>query len=103
MEIKRAELEELAAAPVTSIELLQGGFTNTLHHVKLATGGSVVVKHYAGGAQAYNDELATLTRLAGILPVPEVVRVDAARHAIVYRWIEGGTLDDCRRDEPPAA
>jgi aminoglycoside phosphotransferase (APT) family kinase protein len=103
MEIKRAELEELAAAPVTSIELLQGGFTNTLHRVKLANGSSVVVKHYAGGAQAYNDELATLTRLAGILPVPEVVRVDAARHAIVYRWIEGTTLDDCRRDEAPAA
>jgi aminoglycoside phosphotransferase (APT) family kinase protein len=103
LEVSRAELEALADGPVTSIELLQGGFTNTLHRVNLATGASLVVKHYAGGAETYGFELATLTRLAGILPVPEVIRADPARQVIVYRWIEGTTLDDCHREEPPAA
>jgi aminoglycoside phosphotransferase (APT) family kinase protein len=103
IEVSRAELEALAGGSVTRIELLQGGFTNTLHRVQLASGPSVVVKHYAGGQEAYAFELATLRRLAGTLPVPEVIHADDTRRAIVYRWIEGSTLDECRRDEPPAA
>lgn len=100
--VTRADLEALVQAPILRFEALEGGFTNTLHKVELAT-GNVVVKHYAGGRKAFRDEQTTLTRLAGILPVPEIVRADAEKKAIVYRWIEGTTLDDCRRKEPPAA
>lgn len=103
IEVSRTELESLAGGPVTSIELLQGGFTNTLHRVTLASGGSVVVKHYAGGHDSFAFELATLRRLAGVLPVPEVVHTDEAKLATVYRWIDGVTLDECRCGEPPAA
>jgi aminoglycoside phosphotransferase (APT) family kinase protein len=103
LEVSRAALEALVDAPIAKIELLQGGFTNTLHRVRLATGGSVVVKHYAGGLTSYRDELSSLSKLAGVLPVPEIVRADESQRAIVYRWIDGLTLDECRHDEPPAA
>jgi len=103
LDIPRGELERLVDGPIASVEPVTGGYTNTLHRVVLASGGVVTVKHYAAGAGAFADELATLTQLAGILPVPEVVRADASRCAIVYRWIEGITLDDCRRGEPPQA
>jgi aminoglycoside phosphotransferase (APT) family kinase protein len=103
LEVSRAELDRLVEGEIASVELLDGGLTNTLHRVTLASGGSVVVKHCVGGVQPYADELATLTKLAGILPVPEVVRFEADRHVIVYRWIDGVTLHECRKHEPPAA
>ncbi|MEO8701759.1 MAG: aminoglycoside phosphotransferase family protein [Kofleriaceae bacterium] len=103
LDVSRAQLEALVEAPIIAIEPVLGGFTNTLHRVTLATGGVVIVKHFAGPIESYRDELSALTKLAGVLPVPEVVRVDAARRVIVYRFIAGITLDDCRRSEPPAA
>jgi len=103
LEVSRAELDALVGWPIASVEPLQGGFSNTLHRVVLVDGRVLVVKHYAGGSKTYRDELATLTRLAGVLPVPEVLRTDASRRAIAYRWIDGFTLDECRRGEPPAA
>jgi aminoglycoside phosphotransferase (APT) family kinase protein len=101
--VSRDELEQIVGGPIVELARVDGGLTNTLHRVVLADGGVVVVRHHAGGAQPFRDELATIERLAGRLPVPELVRADEARHAIVYRWIEGITLDDCRRSEPPAA
>ncbi len=101
--VSRADLEALVEGPIVRFEPLEGGFTNTLHKVTLASGAIVVVKHYAGGRKAFSDERATLTRLAGILPVPEIVRDAPERKALVYKWIDGSTLDECRRREPPAA
>jgi len=101
--VSRADLEALVEEPIVRYHPLEGGFTNTLHKVVLASGAIVVVKHYAGGRKAFRDEHATLTRLAGILPVPEIVRAEPARKAIVYKWIDGTTLDECRRKEPAAA
>lgn len=102
LEISRDELARLAGGPVTEVQLLTGGFTNTLHRVT-RRGERLVIKHYAGGDEAYAFELATLRALGGVLPVPEVVNADPARRAIVYRFLDGITLDDCRRREPPAA
>ena len=101
--VTREELQALVESPIAKFEPLQGGFTNTLHKLTMTTGEVVVVKHYAGGRKAFRDEVETLTRLAGVLPVPEIVRTDADRKAVVYRFIEGTTLDDCRTKEPPAA
>ncbi len=101
--VGQGDLQALVDAPISKFEPLEGGFTNTLHKVTMTTGQIVVVKHYAGGKKAYRGEVATLTRLAGILPVPEIVRSDEAKRAVVYRWIEGTTLDECRAKEPPAA
>jgi len=96
-----ADLQALVDAPIAKFEPLHGGFTNTLHKVTMTGGHVVVVKHYAGGKGAFRSEVNALMRLAGVLPVPEVIRSDEARKAVVYSWIEGSTLDDCRKD--PAA
>ncbi|MDQ3364338.1 MAG: aminoglycoside phosphotransferase family protein [Myxococcota bacterium] len=103
IEVTRGELTELAGEPITRTEPVNGGLTNTLHKVWLASGSVLVIKHHAGGPEPFQDEVATIARLAGILPVPEVVRTDTTRRAIVYRWVEGITIDECRRKQPPAA
>ncbi|HWU91296.1 MAG TPA: hypothetical protein VN253_28715, partial [Kofleriaceae bacterium] len=103
IQVSHDELEEIVGGRIVRFARVDGGLTNTLHRVVLADGGAVVVRHHAGGAQPFRDELATIARLAGRLPVPELVRADERRLAIVYRWIDGITLDDCRRAEPPAA
>lgn len=101
--VSRDELEQIVGSRIVRFVRISGGLTNTLHRVVLANGGVVVVRHHAGGAQPFHDELATLERLTGLLPVPELVRADPARHAIVYRWIDGITMEECRREQPPAA
>ena len=103
IDISRDELAELIGEPIAKIEPVDGGLTNTIHKLTLTNAQVLVVKHHAGGAQPYEDEVATIKKLAGILPVPEVVRTDNKRRAIVYRWIEGITIDECRRKQPPAA
>jgi aminoglycoside phosphotransferase (APT) family kinase protein len=103
VKVAPGELARLVGAELTAIERVDGGLTNTIHRVVTAAGEAFAVKHYAGGEQAFTDEVATLRRLAGILPVPEIVTVEPARHAVVYRWIDGIPLDDCRRIQPPAA
>ncbi|MGN6106281.1 MAG: phosphotransferase family protein [Kofleriaceae bacterium] len=103
VDVSRDELEELAGGALARVERVEGGYTNTLHRVTRVTGEKLVVRHHAGGARPFEEELAVLERLAGTLPVPDVVRVDRRRHAIVYRWIEGITLDECRRTQPPEA
>lgn len=103
IDTSRDELARLIDEPIEKIEPVDGGLTNTLHKVTLAAGNILVVKHHAGGAQPYADEVATIAKLAGILPVPEIVRTDPVRRAIVYRWIDGITLDECRHDRSPSA
>ena len=103
IEVSRDELERLVGGRVAKAQPIEGGLRNTLHRVVRADGGVFVVKHHAEGMDAFERELTTLERLAGILPVPEVVRVDRERRVLVYRWIFGETFDNCRRNEPPAA
>jgi aminoglycoside phosphotransferase (APT) family kinase protein len=103
IEVSRDELEQVVGGRIVRFTRVGGGLTNTLHRVVLANGGIVAVRHHAGGAEPFRDEVAALQRLAGRLPVPELVRVDPERHAIVYRWIDGITMDECRREQPPAA
>jgi aminoglycoside phosphotransferase (APT) family kinase protein len=103
LDITRADLEVLVGESITAHEPVTGGLTNTLHRVTLASGARLVTKHFALGNDAgFTDELRVLVGHGGALPVPELVRADAERRAIVYRWIDGVTLDDLRR-EPAAA
>jgi aminoglycoside phosphotransferase (APT) family kinase protein len=103
IDVERRELSRLVGEPVVRVEGVDGGLTNTLHKVTLSNAQVLVIKHHAGGDETYADEVATITTLAGILPVPELVRVDHETRAIVYRWISGITLDECRRKQPAAA
>jgi aminoglycoside phosphotransferase (APT) family kinase protein len=99
IDVSREELVRLVGGPIKSIDRVDGGLTNTIHKVTREAGDVLAVKHYAGGKDAFEAELVTLTLLHGSLPVPDVVHADAEHQAIVYRWIEGITLNDCRKAE----
>ncbi|MBA3462526.1 MAG: phosphotransferase [Deltaproteobacteria bacterium] len=102
IDVSREELVRLVGGPIKTVDRVDGGLTNTIHKVVLEAGGTLAVKHYAGGKDAFEAELVTLTLLHGSLPVPDVVHADADHQVIVYRWIEGITLNDCRKAEPGA-
>ena len=97
IEVSREQLADVVGGRVISAEPVHGGLTNTIHKVVTDAGDTFGVKHYAGGRNAFETELTTLTLLHRTLPVPEVVHVDDERYVIVYRWIEGITLLDVRR------
>lgn len=103
IEVGREELTALVGGPIKSFDRVDGGLTNTIHKVIRDNGDILTVKHYAGGKDAFEAELVTLTLLHGTLPVPDVVHADEKLPAIVYRWIDGITFNDLRRKEPPAA
>jgi aminoglycoside phosphotransferase (APT) family kinase protein len=97
LEVSREELADIVGGQVARIEPVDGGLTNTIHKVTRETGESFGVKHYAGGREWFDTELTTLTLLHGTLPVPEIVHVDDQKLAIVYRWIDGITLHELRK------
>lgn len=103
LQVSKEELEEAAGGPLKSIEPVAGGLTNTIHKVTTQNGDVFGVKHYAGGKDWFDTELTTLTLLHGTLPVPEVVHADEKRLVIVYRWIDGVTLHDLRKQGEHAA
>lgn len=102
IEVSRDELARLVKAPVAKVDRVDGGLTNTIHKVTTEAGEVLAVKHYAGGKDAFEAELVTLTLLHGTLPVPDVVQADADRNVLVYKWIDGVTLDDARKVERSA-
>jgi hypothetical protein len=102
IEVAREELAMLVGGSIVSVDRIDGGLTNTIHKVTRENGDVLTVKHYAGGKDAFEAELATLTLLHGTLPVPDVVHADEKLPAIVYRWIDGITFNDLRKNEPPA-
>jgi aminoglycoside phosphotransferase (APT) family kinase protein len=103
IEVTREQLEDVAGAPVKMVEPVHGGLTNTIHKVTLENGEIYGIKHYAGGKDWFDTELTTLTLLHGTLPVPDVVHADEKRLVIVYRWIDGVTLHDLRKQGQFAA
>ena len=103
LEIGRAELANMVGGQIAKLELAEGGLTNTIHKVRLETGSVLGIKHYAGGRQWFDTELMTLTLLHGTVPVPEVVHADDKRLAIVYKWIDGITLHELRKQGDVAA
>lgn len=102
IDVSHEQLQALVGSSVTHVDRVEGGLTNTIHKVRLESGELLAVKHYAGGADAFGAELATLTLLHGTLPVPDVVHADESVRAIVYRWIDGVTLNDLRASGPSA-
>jgi hypothetical protein len=103
IEVSREQLEEVAGAPIKQIEPVHGGLTNTIHKVLLENGEIFGIKHYAGGKDWFDTELTTLTLLHGTLPVPDVIHADEKKLVIVYRWIDGITLHDLRKQGHNAA
>jgi aminoglycoside phosphotransferase (APT) family kinase protein len=88
---------------------VEGGLVNTLYRVALDREDAVyALRVYAAGPAAFERERQLLSRLASMLPVPEVLLADASGQRcdhpyLVYRWIEGITLNECRRASAPEA
>ncbi|HUS27664.1 MAG TPA: hypothetical protein VMZ53_04125, partial [Kofleriaceae bacterium] len=97
LEITREQLEQAAGAPIVQVERVDGGLTNTIHKVTLEDGDVLGIKHYAGGRDWFETELTTLTLLHGTVPVPDVVQANEERLVIAYRWIDGITLHELRK------
>lgn len=96
----------LGGADVRGVSRVEGGLVNTTYRVVAGAGHPVYgVRVYASGHAAFEAELRLLRALSGALPVPEVLLADAGGSAcahpfLAYRWIEGITLNDCRRRVP---
>jgi aminoglycoside phosphotransferase (APT) family kinase protein len=97
LDITREQLEQAAGAPIVAVERIDGGLTNTIHKVTLEDGEVLGIKHYAGGKDWFETELTTLTLLHGTVPVPDVVQANEERLVIAYRWIDGITLHELRK------
>jgi aminoglycoside phosphotransferase (APT) family kinase protein len=99
----------LNGAAIASAERVEGGLVNTLYRVIPAGGGpSLCLRVFASGELAWETERKILARVSESLPVPEILLAgrgdsDFPYPYLVYRWIEGITLDDYRRQAPPAA
>jgi aminoglycoside phosphotransferase (APT) family kinase protein len=92
-------IAKLLNGKIARSQLVAGGLTNTLRRVELTDGRVIGVKQFVLGS-SYTTEETALRKLAGIFPVPEIlVTLD---RVIAYRWIEGVTLDECRRRTPSA-
>src|SRR5256885_5008744 len=61
--VSKEEIESIVGDSIVGMDLVEGGLTNTIHKVTLASGASLGIKHYAGGREWFETELATLTLL----------------------------------------
>jgi aminoglycoside phosphotransferase (APT) family kinase protein len=112
IELDRRTVETLLAplagsAGVREIEPVDGGLVNTVLRITTEAGDALALRVYAGGRAGFDRECRLLPRLAGELPVPDVLFADDGVSGgvppyLVYRWIEGITLNECRRRLPHA-
>lgn len=100
----------LGGGAITRCERIEpGGLVNTLYRIKLAKGDdSLCLRLFAAGRPAWETERNVLARVSASLPVPKVLLAGDggqgfAHPYLVYQWIEGITLDACRKQMPPAA
>ena len=114
VEVELAQLQTLlapvlAGAALTEVKRVGGGLINTLYRITPAGGGvSLCLRIFAAGGRPWQTERNVLARVAAALPVPQVLLADCGGGSfphpyLVYPWIEGMTLDECRRRMPPAA
>ncbi|HEU4883560.1 MAG TPA: aminoglycoside phosphotransferase family protein [Longimicrobium sp.] len=90
---------------VRGIARVGAGLTNTTYRVTATDGAAYGLRLYAAGRAALDLERWLLPALSAAIPVPDVLCADAggAHPYLVYHWIEGVTLNECRRDAGPAA
>jgi Phosphotransferase enzyme family len=98
----------LKGAAIAGVERVEGGLTNTLYRITPADRGvSLCLRIFAAGRLPWERELKILARVSASLPVPAPLmancgEADFGRPYLVYKWIEGITLSECRRQTPPA-
>lgn len=96
----------LKEARIHEVLPVEGGLVNSIYRITLDREDTVyTLRVFAAGRAAFEKELQLLSRLAAALPVPEVLFADEGGHCsypyLVYRWIQGITLNECRRRSAP--
>ncbi|HEX8749117.1 MAG TPA: aminoglycoside phosphotransferase family protein [Pyrinomonadaceae bacterium] len=80
-----------------------GGLVNTIYRISTGESGRVYgLRVYARDGSAMETERRLLCNLVKTLPVPKVLFADAGGEGcaypyLVYEWLEGITLNECRR------
>jgi aminoglycoside phosphotransferase (APT) family kinase protein len=99
----------LGDARVASASRVDGGLVNTVYRV-IAEGRRepLALRVYASGVGAFDKERRILSRVRASVPLPEIALTIAAGPTVpfpcvVYRWVDGITLNDSRRQFGPAA
>lgn len=97
----------LGGAGLHEVARVGGGLVNTVYRVR-AGGGTYALRVCAADGPDFEEECRLLDNLAETLPVPCVLFADAsgrlcARPYLVYRWVEGVSLNECRRQNSPDA
>ena len=96
----RREVEDLIGRRVDELSPVPGGLVNTVYRVA-SSGQLFALRIFSRGPQACERERSLLSRLSGILPVPEVVLGGST--FILTKWIEGRTISEQRRSLAPGA
>jgi aminoglycoside phosphotransferase (APT) family kinase protein len=108
-QIRALLLPLLKGTPITGTKRVEGGLVNTLFQITLADGGvTLCLRIFAAGRHSWETERSILAHVSSSLPVPDVLLADCGGPSfshphLVYRWIPGITIDDCRRQMPSAA
>jgi aminoglycoside phosphotransferase (APT) family kinase protein len=110
VEIDAKQVAALAApyldsSGVQDIVAIDGGLVNTTYRVTSAAGESVVVRLYARGGESCAREREVLAQAAAMsVAVPRVLGARCAEPLpyLAYRWIDGITFNDLRRQQPGA-
>jgi aminoglycoside phosphotransferase (APT) family kinase protein len=98
----------LQGGSIGSARLVEGGLMNTLYRVTPADGGAdLCLRIFARGQVSWETERQTLAQVSAAVPVPDILlegcgQPGSSHPYLVYRWIEGITLNECRRQMPSA-
>ena len=94
---------------IIDIQRVEGGLVNTIYRINLREpGASLCLRIFARGEDAWKNEMDILECVSASLPVPEVLFAAGCGQRfpypyLVYQWIEGITLNECRRQNPASA
>lgn len=99
----------LQGLEIRDAKLVAGGLVNTVYRIHPKhTDDSLCLRIFAGGDVSWNTERIALSLVPESLPVPIALLAEQGSDDFpypyfVYRWIEGVTLDECRKRRPPGA
>ncbi len=102
-EIRTLVAPGLPGAEVIAAERVDGGLVNSIYRVVPSSGEPLGLRIYAAGRQAFDREQGILSRAPQSIPVPRL-RLAVAESPVfphpyvVYSWVEGITLNQCRRE-----
>jgi len=88
---------------IIGVQRVAGGLVNTTYRITLTEpGASLCLRIYASGEDAWKREREILDLVSSSVPVAEVLFSSPSSPGlpypcVVYRWIEGITLNECRR------